>query len=277
MKQHGTPLLLFGFMILSGCSRLDIVMRWADTFVMSSVTDYFELTSEQDDLAREEFKSALKDVQKKDFPAFVERLREFAEQVEKKDLTDTKMDQFLASVDKSLKVSLARFEPMAQKLVADQVKTDFKMFDKEFSRKLEKDMKKAKDPAEQLEKARKNVERFVKETVGQLRPEQEIEIQAFIKAEPFPAILQVESRQFTFDKFREIRKEAKKREEYVHKYFTDWDSLQTPEYRKARDISLGKYRGWIKKVLGSLDDKQRAHLVESLRSRADELRRIAER
>lgn len=277
MKQHGTLLLLFGFMILSGCSRLDIVMRWADTFVMSSVTDYFELTSEQDDLVREEFKSALKDVQKKDFPAFVERLREFAEQVEKKDLTDTKMDQFLASVDKSLKVSLARFEPMAQKLVADQVKTDFKMFDKEFSRKLEKDMKKAKDPAEQLEKARKNVERFVKETVGQLRPEQEIEIQAFIKAEPFPAILQVESRQFTFDKFREIRKEAKKREEYIHKYFTDWDSLQTPEYRKARDISLGKYRGWIKKVLGCLDDKQRAHLVESLRSRADELRRIAER
>lgn len=274
----GRSFVLIGSLIMSmGCSRLDFAMKWADTFVMSSVTDYFELTSEQDDQARAEFKTALVQVQKQDFPIFASQLRRFSDEVEKKQVTSEKIDLFLEDLDKTLKISLARFEPMAQKLVSDQVKSDFKMFDKEFLRKHDKDLKLAKDEEEQLSKARKNFNKFVDETVGSLRQDQEKEIEAELKAHPFPALVQMESRKAMFEQFKLLRNNDEKRKEYIHKYFTKWETLQTAEYRKARDQALARFKTMIKKVLINLDDKQRLHLVKNFRVRADELTKIAEK
>ncbi len=278
VKRCVIPLMLFFFFLFSvSCSRLDFAMKWADTFVMSSVTDYFELTSEQDDKARSEFNLALKEVQKVDFPIFATQLTGFADLVEKKEMTDAKADNFFDEIHKTLMQSMARFEPMAQNMINDQIKTDFKMFDKEFLRKHDKDLKAAKDQVEQIKKARKNVERFVDETVEILRPEQLKEIEDSIKNDPFPAVLQMESRKAMFEKFKLVRQDPAQRKEFVHKYFVDWDSLQTADYKKSRNESLQKFRVWIKKVLGSLDDKQRANLVKSFRGRADELKKISEK
>jgi len=151
MKQT----LLSLIVLVSGCSRLDFAMKWADTFVMASVTDYFDLTSQQDEEARGDFKKALVEVQKQDFPIFSAWLFRFSEEIEFKKMTDKKMDVYLEEAEKNLRKSLARFEPMAQNLVIDQIPSNFKMFDKEFLRKHDKDIEKAKDESEQLRKAKR--------------------------------------------------------------------------------------------------------------------------
>lgn len=271
MKKY----LLIPFLALSGCSRLDLALRWADTFVMSSVTDYFDLTSDQDNKARGDFKAALKEIQKNDFPAFADQLESLATSVEKKEAKDEHVDQFLDRVDALLKRSIARFEPMAQNLLNDQAKNGFKMFDAEFQKKHSKDLEEAKDEKSRAKKASKNVDRFVDETVEFLTSEQKKEVEASIKENPFPHLLQLESRKSLFENFKSVRLDDKKRQEFIKTYFTNWNSLQTADYQKARAESLQRVRDLFKKVLSTMTDKQRKNLVENFRVRASELRKIS--
>lgn len=268
-------ILLLSLLFLTSCTRLGFALRWADTFVMSSVSDYFELTSDQDAKARGDFKAALSEIQKKDFPDFAGQLESFANLVEKKESSDKAVDQFLDQMDLLFKRSMARFEPMAQNLLADQANSDYKLFDKEFTRKHDKDLQQAKDEKEQFKKALKNVDRFVDETVEFLTDEQKNEVESSVKSQPAPTLLQLESRKALFEKFKSLRKDDEKRKEFISIYLKDWNSLQTPAYQKARAEMLLRIRGLFKKIVSTMTEKQRKNLVENFRIRAEDLREIS--
>lgn len=274
MKKYLLILILF-FGFLSGCSRLDLAVRWADTFVMSSVTDYFDLTSEQDARARGDFRTALRDVKKIDFPILASHLEDFALLVEKKEVTDEKVDRFLDQVDSQVRTSIARFETMAQNLLDQQSGGSYEMFDAEFSRKHEKDLKEARDDRAQKKKVNKNIDRFVGETVEFLTEEQQKEVDAWIRTNPPPLQLQLESRKALFDQFKSLRADEKKRRDFIRSYFTNWIALQTPAYQKARMESHQRIRSLFKKVLATITEKQRKNLVENFRFRAKDFRAIS--
>jgi len=80
-----------------------------------------------------------------------------------------------------------------------------------------------------------------------------------------------------FEKFKQIRNDSAKRKDYVNKYFLDWESLQTAEYKKARSEALSRFKVWIKNIVANLDDKQRDNLIRAFRGRAEELKKISEK
>lgn len=257
------------------CSRLELALRWADTFVMSSVTDYFELNSAQSAAARAEFKRVLDDIQSEDFPPWSQHLREFAEALERKAVKEAELLAFIDQGEQAFRKTTARFEKMGQMIVADQVASDFKMFDREFEKKYEKDLKKANDPKEQMKQARAKVDRIVSESVGDLTKAQEEMVEAGLRAHPAPQKLLLESRRSVYESFKNARKQESSRVEFVRRFFNQWESLQTPDYRKAREEYRKASKTLILAVFASMTDEQRAHFVDRLRSRAAELEKLS--
>lgn len=269
--------LILGALLLlaTACSRLDVGMRWADTIVMSSVDDYFVLDRGQDKAARAEFKTALDSVRREEFPKIADGLDEFVAKTEAGQVNKEYLDKVFADAEALRGRIATRFEPMGQKIVEAQVAEGFKTFDKEFLKKYEKDAKEAADVGEQIDKARKGVDRFVDESIESLTKEQKAQLDEALKKQPPNGVIVLESRKAVFEAFKTQRDDPVKRTEFTKKFFTDWESLHTAAYRESRKAGAERFKNWLVKLFASLTDKQKKNLVENFRSRAAEFREQA--
>lgn len=267
----------FAVLLLTGasCSRLDLALRWADTFVMYQVTDYFELSSEQKSQARGEFNRALTELRREEFPRLAQELRAIAELSDKNELNAANVELHLKRLQEGFLGAGRRFEPMAQKLIADQVPKNFSQFDAEIMRKYEKDLKRAQDPAQARSKLKNRAEDIISDSIGYLTPAQKNVFKEWLRQTTPPQPQQVENRKIVLDKFKEVRAEEETRVAFVRDFFYDWESLQGPEYLKARADYQKKVSDLVVQLAGGLEEKQRKNLSENLRRRADELDRLA--
>lgn len=265
-------LLLF---ILAGCSRLDIGVRWADTLVMSKVNDYFDLTSAEDREVREEFNRAFAEFRHNDFPLFAQSLREAAQAIEDSKMNEARYDAIDAQFVKIWKTGMARFEKMGQMVIDRQVKSEFKTFDEEFQKKYDKELKIANDRDKRVKEDRKSFDRLVDESVEFLTEEQEKDVDTWIYARAEFAPLRVETRRYVFENFKKVRRQENERRAFVTKFFTDWESLQTPEYQKERAASKLEWKKQLLKLANTLNEKQKKNLIANFRRRAEELQKLA--
>lgn len=51
------------------------MIRWADTFALSSINDYFGLTSAEQKEIKQDINSLIKEIQREDFPVLFEAFR----------------------------------------------------------------------------------------------------------------------------------------------------------------------------------------------------------
>lgn len=259
----------------AGCSRLDLALRWADTFVMYSVTDYFELSSAQKTEARKEFNRALADLKREDFSKLSAELRALAELSDQNAFTAENVENHLKLLQDGFLAAGRRFEPMAQKLIQDQVAVNFKQFDTEVMKKYEKDLKRAQDPAQARSKMKNRADDIIDDTIGYLTSSQKEAFKAWVQQTTPPQVQQVENRRIVLDKFKAIRGEEAARKKFVHDFFHNWESLQGAEYLTARADYQKKIRDFVVQIATTLEEKQRKNLSENLRARADELDRLA--
>lgn len=261
---------------LSGCTKLEFALRWADTFVLSYITDYFDLSSLQKTQSRSEFKKSLSDVQKNEFPQVAQKLNELANGFEKKDLKPEKIESLLKSAEPLFKKALSRFESLAQKIVSEQALKGYQTFDKEILEKYSKDIAKLTDPRQVEKENQKRLNYWLRETVEVLTPEQKKYIQEQMQQNPAPRLLQVESRKFVFEKFKVLRGNPAQRKEFIHQLMKDWTSVQDPNFLAARENYHKKVISWIIEVSRTLTETQRLKLVENLKKRASEFQRLSE-
>ncbi|MBX3019383.1 MAG: hypothetical protein KF767_15965 [Bdellovibrionaceae bacterium] len=266
-----SALLLMG----AGCSRLDLALRWADTFVMYSVTDYFELSSVQKTEARQEFNTALGELRREDFPKLSAELRRLADLADQNAFTAENVEEHLKLLQDGFLAAGRRFEPMAQKLIQDQVAVNFKQFDTEVMKKYEKDLKRAQDPAQARSKMKNRAEDIVDDTIEYLTPAQKEAFKGWVQQTTPPQVQQVENRRIVLDKFKAVRADEAARRKFVHDFFHNWESLQGAEYLTARAEYQKKIRDFVIQIATSLEEKQRKNLSEKLRARAGELDRLA--
>lgn len=270
-------LLLSCSLLLLSCTKLDFVLRWADTFALSYINDYFDLTSSEQKELKQDFNLVLKQIQKEDFPIYAIQFNQLADQIEKDHLNAETVESFLNQLEISFKKSMQKFEPLAQKVFNFQAKSGFDYFDKEFRRKQEKDSKKALNIKDLARDSRKKINRWVAETVEVLTTEQEREFTDMALQFPAPLKYQIASREALFEKFKTLRHEPEAREKLIHDFFYQWESTQTEEYLKARQEYRGKYRNWLISLSGKLSVKQKQDFVKNLRKRAAELKTFSER
>lgn len=263
------PLLL----ILASCSKLSIGVYWADTFVMSSLDDYFVMSADERQDTKKQFQEILLTVRREDFPRKADHLDRLAKAVQTESLTPAELETWIEEANRILRGSLQRFEPLGHSLVSLQVPQGFRRFDAEFLRKQEK-KKKVLASAESLKKdERKRFDRITHETIGSLTQDQ----QKIVDAE-LPQSIQAEfeaSRAALFTKFRSLREDTKRRTEFLTAYFRDWDSLQSAEYLAARATQQKQLRALLWKIYNTATKEQKAALIEKFPARAEELRKLA--
>lgn len=259
--------------LLFSCSKLSVGVHWADTFVFSSLDDCFSFDSEQEDRARSDFNKALREVRRQDFPALAELLLSLADSAEKNHFTEVWLQQWMTQGQQLLRRAAARFEPMGQALVANQSQKGFSRFDAEFESNHQKRAEKIAEEYDRHRQARKRFERVVKETVGFLSAEQEKWVSEEIKHNPL--VLENKSRKEVFEKFKLARDSEEKRRDFVELYFHDWESLQSKEYRDARELFLKRSQALILRILKNLSPEQQENLVQNFRRRAGELKGLS--
>lgn len=274
MKQALTILL---FIFVSGCTKLEVALSWADTFVMSEVSDYFDLSKSQKTQAKSDFNAILLEIQKNDFPRLADILEKAAQAVEKDPLTSEWVLSFYDEVEKQVKKSFQKFEPLAQKIVESQAQTNFNLFDKEFEKKFRKDSAKIENPDIQFRETIKKFNRWIDNSIGFLTDPQEEQMRAMLKSYPAPSALQLKSRRVVYESFKRSRADKKLREEIVQKLFKDWDSLQTGEYLAAKKSHQDRIKTWAVEVAKSLNEKQKKNLIKNLKARAAELRKLSKK
>ena len=259
------------------CTKLEMALNWADTFALNQIEDYFDLDRAQEKQIKQDFRAALHQVQEKDFPQLADALSRMADSVEKNELTIEKSHQYYNEVEALIKGSVAKFEPMGQKLVSDQARSNFDSFDQEFSKKLGKDQKKFQSLEAAQKDFKKRFDKWVDETVENLTPEQEKSFSQWQQKNQNPVLLRLESRKAVHEKFKSVRQDEKQRTEMVKTFFFNWDSLQTVDYLKARKAYQDSLKNWAFTQLTQLNEKQRKNLVENLRKRSGEFATLAKK
>ena len=271
-------LLIFSLsFLLTSCTKLDLMVGWADTFIMSSITDYFDLNSDDKAKVKTELKSVLQQIQKQDFPAYAEHLGKLADVIEKNELNPTFVAKYLGELESLIFKSGQRFEPFAQNLVSMQAKTNFEEFDEKFASRQKENFEKAESVKKLAKESRKKMNRWVNETVEFLTEEQERSYNELLLNHPVPMRLLLESRQSVFEKFKIARAQPETRQKFIQTFFYNWESLQTPVYLEARKAQRERHLKFLIQLASDLNPKQKQNFVKNLRKRAVELNSLSER
>jgi len=262
-------------LFLVSCSKLSMGVLWADTFVMSSIDDYFVLSSDQARQARAEFKEILREVRREEFPRLAELLEQFSAAVESGQISEEKLEQWMMQTQNVIRLGLGRFEPLGQRLIAEQAAAGFSRFDREFEKKYEKRQKQLLNEKERRKLADKTFDRILGETVKTLNSEQKVWLEELVATSPPPLLLQQESRKYVFEKFKILRETEEDRKKFISTYFSDWAGIQSEPYQEARAAHQQQLQSFFLRVLRSASEEQKQNLMASFRGRAKELRDLA--
>ncbi len=278
MKIKSILVLLVLSFFFGACSRLDVAVRVADRVALKAISRHFDLNSTEEAEVRKDFQSIFKEVKKEEFLKVANLFESFADQVHvEKPVEPSQIQTFLSSMGQIFLTALQRFQPLGEKLIEIQAAKDFTEFDKLFRQNIEKSEAKIKDEQKQKSDEFKRMNRWVKESIGALSSEQKKSFVPALKQIVPPPQLYLQSRIKVHEDFVLVRKDPEQRKKFVDSYFRDWLSLQTPEYQKARKNFESSFETWIVRLYEELNSKQKKHLQENLRTRAKQLKTIAER
>lgn len=266
-------LLALVLLLLSSCSKLSVGVYWADTFAISYIDDYFTLSSAQKEKARDEFRLAFAEVRRSELRSLADMLDGIAGEVENGVLTAARIEHWSDRGLILVREAARRFEPLAQRLVADQAPLGFGRFDEAFEDTQERSAKKLATPELRLEQAKRRSRRVVDETLGELSPEQEMRLEAVLRENPL--LLERENSRFVFEKFKAARANPITRSAFLKRYFFEWETLQKPEFLAARKEYQRKSRALMLELLESASSAQKQNLVDNFRHRAKELRKLS--
>lgn len=256
---------------MTSCSRLQIVLDWSDTILISRIEDYFEFNSGQKKEVKSAYKAILKSVKKEEIQQFSNYLLKIKSQIENNKFKFENIVESTFEVQSYFKTISLKIEPQVQKIIESQSKKGFETFDSEFLKKYEEDKKKStlveKEKKKQLENWLNWTDRFL----GTVTKEQNIMIQNFISENPKPRLLQIESRKQVFEKFKLVRNHPESRAQFITQFLTDWPSLQTDEYKEAQKKYLAKSHEFIYQLYLKLGEKQKAHLLNHISDIAEQM------
>ena len=206
------------------CNRLQMALDWSDTLLISRVEDYFDLNSEQEKQLKIAYQKTLKEVKKEELQQFSNQLLKIKDQIKSQKLERKHIQEHFDEIQNYILSISIKLEPQAQKLIEEQSKKSFDQFDQEFLDKLSEDRKEWQS----LDKIQKNqIESWMswgERLLGDLTEEQNKMIEAHIQKNPRPRMLQIESRQSVFEKFKLARQKPETRTQFIHQFFSDWNS-----------------------------------------------------
>lgn len=263
--------LIFVLLFTSSCSRLDLVVYFADNYVVGKVDDYFDLTSEQKKWLKTALKTDIEKVKKIIFPQLAQEFLRVADVL--------KSDRVLESEDVYLSYQRVRnlfyqgariFAPHAVNFTESLSKEQIDFFQKELREKFVK-MHQEATIKNQYKRMKKNFDSWI----GSLSSGQKNQIENFVKTEPPIIHEKIYNRQLMAHNFVKSFPNKEERGRYVYNLFTQYDSMRMPHYGAVADAYDKKVVAFVTNFINEIRPDQREDLVANLRDKANQLIKLS--
>ncbi|MBX3034062.1 MAG: hypothetical protein KF865_09060 [Bdellovibrionaceae bacterium] len=266
-------LVLALLLMTAACSRLDVGVRFADTYMMYEADRFFDLTSAQDKELKPDVKTLVADVRREDFPKLANFMEKIATSLKAKNPDRAQMDLWFQEGREMFREALSRLEPLALKVASFADERQERHFAETFRKETDKLRGKYSTPEKALRQDRKRAERWLDFFAVDLNREQEKGLKEFLSAHPTPVNLQTNSREKFLAEFLATPKTA--RPEWIHRFYRDPDRFRTEDSERARLHREEALKDYLVKLWASLNHKQRGEALKMMGKKIADLRRLA--
>jgi len=257
------------------CSRLDIALSWADTFIVSQVDDYFDITSSQKKELKESLKKDIAKVRKEQFDVWATEMRKFEKNLREGTLTAGAFHSYFEKTINTSRTIQPYFTDSAVKFISSATSQQLEHFERTLRKKNIDDEKKIQSGKKTRDESRKKYLRWVDMWIGSLSKEQEELLNQHLTNHPFPAAALLKNKKYVLEKFTEARKSPEGLKNFVRSYYSDKYKHADPEYLSALTSYQTGLEKFMFELLQTLSEKQKKHLSENLTSKASSLVTLA--
>jgi hypothetical protein len=263
-------LVLILLFAVTSCSRLDIAVNLANSYLTNKADDYFDLSREQKSALKANLTKDIAAIKKTILPQFAAEMFKAADLISaQKNFDVNTVYQTYVRAENLMYQAVRIFTPTAVALADSLNSSQITKFQNEFDKKI-KDLK--DDPEK---KSYDRIKKQFDSWMGSMTSDQKKKLKDFISANP-PAINEtVFNRQNIAHEFVRNYPDKAARKKFVEKLMTNYESLKETNYNKLMLEKNKKVAGFVTQILNSMKDDQRKTLIEELRERANQLMKIS--
>lgn len=271
MKKILLPLLLVFCFFFNSCSRLDLAVQFANTYVTNKADDYFDLTREQIKWLRENFEKDFLRVQRTIFPQIASEMVRASDIINTNRPVDTTTVMITYERVKNLFYDGLRMFSGSSVLFADKLRPNqVTYFQKEFDKKMN-DLREDENSKESYKKMKKHFNSWL----GSLTAMQKNEMEDFSKVNPPVTIEKIYNRQQLAHEFTSSFPDKENRKRFIIKLTTQFDQVYEGKFSKSAKDRNNGIIALVTSILNKMTDDQRQTLVQTLRDRANQLIKIS--
>lgn len=265
-----TALIFLILLITFSCSRLDLAVNLANSYVTNKADDFFDLTGDQSKWLKTTLSSDITRVKKAIFPQLAAEMLRIADVINNHTTFDS--DTVLNSYNRLEGIyydGLKMFSPTAvafvDKLKPAQIEYFQKQVDKKFSEMKE-------DPEK---KSYNKIKKHFDSWMGGMTSTQKKELKAFIEKNPPPVKELVYNRQHLVHEFIRAYPDKVARKSFVEGMFTKYETMIDPAYKKIVTEKNKRVAVFFTNILNKMSADQKKTLVETIRDRANQVVKIS--
>lgn len=273
MKRFILGLLCFTGIV--SCTRLDIAISWADTYIASQVDDYFDITSTQSKELKTSLKNDITRVRKEQFGIWAEEMRRFEKTVREGTLTEESFHTYFEKTLNTSRQIQPYFTDSAVKFISTATPAQLEHFERTLRKKNIEDEQKIQNGEKARNESRKKYLRWVEMWIDSLSKDQEQLLNQHLNNDPFPALAQIKNKNYVLERFSEARKSPEGLKNFVRNYYNNKYQFADPEYQKSLTTYQARLEKFMYELLKSLNEKQKKLLSENLTEKASSLERLA--
>lgn len=266
---------LFCFFGIISCSRLDIAVNWADTYIVSQVDDYFDLSSQQNKDLKASLTNDLRDIRSNQFPKWSKTLRQFEKEIRANALTEASFAKYYRDTLVVTQQLMPLFSDTAVRFVASVSRDQLEHFERTLRKKNIENEEKIQNREKSRNESRKKYLRWIEMWIESLTKDQEQLLNQHLNNSPFPTEALIKNRTHVLEKFIEASKSPASLQNFVRKYYSDKNQFADPDYLQALTAYQANLEKFSYQLLMSLSEKQKSFLCENLTEKASILEKLA--
>ena len=253
-----------------------MAINWADSFITNYIDQYFDINSLQMQLLEKSLDEDLLNVRKIIFPQLADKLKKINLEIEGRIIfKESIVNSYAKDFKEIFNLGLVIFEPSAQEFVNHLSITQVQSFKNKFDKKTKELAKVAGNILEARKKRYDFLKTQLESWIGMLDSDQQVDIEKYADANPFPLEEQILNRNKLATEFMKVFPDKKKRTKFIHQLFYNYESLRESHYAKLMDEAQHKDFEIIATVLNKMTTYQQKILSRKLIDRAEQVKKMA--
>jgi hypothetical protein len=262
---------LFFVTLFSSCSRLDIAVGLASTYIVKKSNDYFDLTISQSKWVRSHFNTDFAKVKKLIFPQIAAEMIKSADIVSgQRNFTEIMVDNTFVRMKNLFYEGLRIFTGSAVAFVDQLTPAQISYFQKEFDQTIAESKEKSTQK-NSYKRMKKNFDSWL----GGMTSEQKVSLEKFTSTHPDPINEKIEHRKELSNEFAKTYPYPMQRKAFIENLFNKYETLYSAKFAKITKDRSKQTASFVASVLNSMTEDQRKTLIEALRERANQLIKIS--